>query len=368
MRPITTDALRESYSRALAHENSATDAISTGQFSSVYPHAESWALGPFRKDDTLTFRLAGQWPDPTGVGWTSDSIFNPSIIERDGSLYLFYRASPRKESTASRIGLAVRDPDGCWHDSPANPLVYPTTPAEVLGCEDPKVYAADGRYFLFYNGIWATEGTEEAIRFAPDGADPGPVGCDILLAVSDDLQTWSKVGIVVPHEISRLWAKGAVIPRDARGNAVRIGGEYLMFLSEGCGGRTYVGHSPDMREWEFREQPYLDLTELGGSLYEVACATVPDNADGTIGSELILDFFYADDRGEFAAAQARYLVSDPFTQTALQPGGSLAWGGLLGHESTWMFAQGWDAPPHQREIYFYRSLPTASEEPGVRTP
>lgn len=334
MNPVAPDALRASYLEALEHSNALTDRISTDQFSAHYASRPGWAIGPFERDPSLTFRLEGQWEDPTGVGWTSESIFNPTVIERDGELHLFYRASPRKESTASRIGHAVRR-DGAWHDDPANPVVYPTLENEALGCEDPKVYEAEGRYVLFYNAIRRTE--------------EGEVACDIMAAVSEDLRSWRKLGLAVPYDVSQGWAKGAVVPRDASGRAVRIGGEYLMYLSEGCGGRPMVGRSDDLLSWRFEEQPSLDLSPLPGSLFEVACAAVD-------GDDLVLDFFYADEHGDFAAAQALYSVAAPFTQRALNRGGSLAWGGLQKLGGRWSFAQGWDAPAGTRELYFYREV------------
>jgi len=336
--PVDRAALQEAYAEALQHTNALTDVISTDQFSAAYPERPDWAIGPFARDPDLTFRLDGQWDDPTGIGWTSDSIFNPTVIERGDELHLFYRASPRKESISSRIGHAVRRA-GRWTDSPANPVIYPTEANETLGCEDPKIYRIDGRYVLFYNAIWRT--------------DAGDVACDIMVAVSDDLEHWEKRGLAVPYDVSKLWAKGAVIPRDAAGDAVRIGGDYLMFLSEGCGGRPMVGRSDDLVSWTFDEHPYLDLTPLGGSLHEVACAAVD-------GDNLVLDFFYADENGDFAAAQALYSVNDPFHQLAVNRGGSLAWGGLQKLGGDWSFAQGWDAPPKSREMYFYRSIQKAT--------
>jgi hypothetical protein len=346
---LTTEALRASYADAMCHENALTDAISTDDFSARYPTRTGWAIGPFARDDDYTFRPEGQWPDPTGIGWTSSSIFNPSLIEKNGDLHLFYRASPRKESLSSRIGHAVFSPrTGGWADDEANPIVYPTADNELLGCEDPKVYSADGRYYLFYNGIWPLAGAAEVERYPSPGNPLGDVGCDINLAVSDDLVTWQKLGLVVPYEVSRLWAKGAVIPTDEHGEAVRFDGEYLMFLSEGCNGRLTVGRSTDMVHWRFEPQPYLDVSALG-SLHEVACAVVT-------GDDLVLDFFYGDADGRFAAGQARYDVRHPFEQLELNEGGSLAWGGLRRWRGAWTFAQGWDAPAGERELYLYRSI------------
>lgn len=350
MQKITTEALRENYETALTFSNPLTDTISTDQFSAEYPERPDWAVGPFRKDDSLIFRQLQEWDDPTGIGWTADSIFNPSLMVRDGKLYLFYRASPRKESVSSRVGVAVYDPATGWQEKSSNPVIYPTQDNEILGCEDPKVYAADGRYYMFYNGIWTIDRDGKEAVLEGDVYPLGDVGCDINLAVSDDLIHWEKLGLAVPHEVSRYWAKGAVIPRNSRGEAVKIGGHYLMYLSEGCGGVTHVGRSTDMVNWTFEPQDYLDLGPLGGSLHEVACAVVDDD-----GSTLVLDFFYGDAAGQFAAAQALYDTNEPFVQKAVHRGGSLAWGGLLKFEGTWMFAQGWDAPTGSREMYFYRA-------------
>lgn len=350
MRTISKDALRESYRRAVEHDDARTAALTVAQFSypAAFGDAPEWMLGPFERADELTFRPEGQWPDPTGVGWTSSSIFNPTLMEREGRLHLFYRASPRKESLASRIGHAVYTPGEGWRDDPANPIVYPTEDDELWGCEDPKVYEADGRYVLFYNGIWPAVGTSEAELYPSPGWPLCEVGCDIRMAVSDDLLHWEKKGLAVPHEISRLWAKGAVIATDGSGRAVRFGAHYLMFLSEGCDGELTVGRSRDLLSWEFEPIPYLDVSAWG-SLHEVACAVV-------VGDRLILDFFFSDREGRFAAGQALYRVSDPFTQVEMHRGGSLAWGGLIRWNGRWMFSQGWDAPAGRRELYFYRSV------------
>jgi hypothetical protein len=83
----------------------------------------------------------------------------------------------------------------------------------------------------------------------------------------------------------------------------------------------------------------------------VACATTAFDDQGSI----VLDLFYSDEAGRSASAQARYQRDEPFTQIALNKGGALAWGGLLKHQGTWLFAQGWDAAEGTRELHFYRS-------------
>jgi beta-1,2-mannosidase len=345
--PLTTTGLARSYEHAAALRRIH---LSQDQFSRRYEEESGWALGPFTQDRSLTFSPTVAWPDPTNVGWTASAIFNPSLILHDGHLVVFYRASPSMESTASRIGMAMHDPETGWVDSADNPVIYPTQENELLGCEDPKIYRSGGRYFLFYHGIFPID-PRDAVAYPSPDFQLGHQGCDINLAVSDDLQHWTKVGPVVPHDVSRLWCKGAVIPRDPDGNAVRIGGEFLMYVSEGCNGRLQVGRSHDLVHWTFEERAYLDISPLKGALHEVACATTAFAEEG----HLVLDLFYRDEKGTPRAAQALYRRDEPFTQLALGTGGTLSWGGLLHHRGTWLFAQGWDAPEGIRELYFYRS-------------
>jgi beta-1,2-mannosidase len=345
MLPLTHHGLAANYNNAaaLTKQHSPQD-----HFSAHYEQTSDWAIGPFHRDSSLTFTPSSQWPDPTGIGWTASAIFNASLIRHDGRLMVFYRASPSMESTASRIGMAVNDPATGWTDSPRNPLIYPTRDNELYGCEDPKIYRANGRYFLFYNAVFPID-PDDASRYPSPNYALEDIGCDINVAVSDDLVGWTKIGPIVPHEVSRLWCKGAVIPRDANGNAVRVGGEFLMYLSEGCNGTLHIGRSVDLIHWEFEEQQYLDLKPLKGLLHEVACAAAFDNG------RIVLDMFCSAGAAGKFAAQALYHHDSPFTQISLNKGGTLAWGGLLQHRGTWLFAQGWDAPAGIRELYFYRS-------------
>ncbi len=136
MLPLTRHGLTTNYNdaAALTKQHSAQDL-----FSAHYEHTPDWAIGPFDRDPSLTFTFSGQWPDPTGIGWTASAIFNPSLIRHDGRLVVFYRAAPSMESTASRIGMAVHDPATGWIDSPRNPLIYPNhgqRAARLRGPED----------------------------------------------------------------------------------------------------------------------------------------------------------------------------------------------------------------------------------------
>jgi len=343
MARLEADSQRAALRRALAQSNAQTAALSEHTFLSQFTGAHAWQVGPFTEEPGLRFDGV-PWRDPWEIGWEVNSLINSSLLPEGDRLHLFYRASPAKESLSSRIGHAVRGATGEWVDDPRNPLILPTDDGEDLGVEDPKIYRADGRYLLFYNGIFTVDDDLRA-RYPSPGHPVEDVGCDIMVAASTDLEHWTKLGPIADRELTRLWAKGAVIPRDPDGNAVRIGGEYLMYLSEGCGGVMHVGRSDDLVHWRFSPCAYLDVSALGDTLYEVATALVIDG-------RLVLDFFYASD-GQWRAGQALYSLDDPFTPVELAPGGTLAWGGIARWDGRLVFAQGWDAPPGEAQVQLF---------------
>lgn len=290
-------------------------------------------------------------PDPTGISWTSSSIFNPSVLVEGEQIYLFYRASVKKESLGSRIGGAVYAPANGWVENPRNPIIFPTEANEILSCEDPKVYrfingeTQEREYVMFYNGVWTVD--DELVEKYEKPF--GNVACDINYAFSTDLVNWEKCGRVVPLEVSRLWAKGAVIPRGGDGSAIKIDGYYMMFISEGCGSNQVVGRSKNMHDWEFEYVEYLPLPKLIGiEIYEIACAVVD-------GENLVMDFLYKDNEGKHAGGQALFRLRDPFKVLDYTTNSTLSWGGMSKYEDKWIFAQGWDAPIGKEEIYFYEA-------------
>jgi beta-1,2-mannosidase len=353
--PLQRDRLREVYLRAREAKLSPLfQTLSSDRLSRDYDPCD-WAIGPFERVDRLAFRKVSQWKDPWEIGWEGHAVHNASLIEEAGRLHMFYRCNPSMEGLSARIGLAVHDERTGWADHGDNPLIYPTLENEGLGCEDPKIYRAEGRYFLFYLAIFPPSGEDHA-RYDDAGFPVGDVACENNLAVSDDLVHWEKRGPIIPRSLSRLWAKSAVIPRSGNGDAVRIDGRYLMFVSEGCGGRQMIGASTDMVHWDFHHEQFLDTRPLG-RLNEVMSAVI----DGERGEHLVMDFFYDDGSGVARAGEALYRPSAPTKQVALNRGGTLNAGGMIRCQGRWMHAQGWDAPPGEPTISFYaattRGLP-----------
>lgn len=315
-----------------------------------YEKYPEWCIGPISLEESLTFHKPKQWKDPTGIGWTCGFLFNPSIIEYDGKLYMFYRAAPKKEALSSRIGLAIYSEKDGWTDYEENPLIYSTEDDEILGVEDPKVYALeDGRFIMYYNGVAPiSDEIKESLKSEYKNGVPGVI-CSIKAAISNDLLHWEKIGEIVPLSISKYWAKAAVIPRDPKGFPVRINGQYLMFLSEGCGEKQYVGYSDDMINWDFKQQTYLEIGDMG-SICEVACAITHYNKNDKL---MLLDFFYHDHDGIQRAAQALYSIKKPFEQLEINKGGTLSWGGIIQFNGKWHYAQGWDAAENDENMFFY---------------
>ena len=321
--------------------------IGVEQFNCDPADRKAWTVGPFEKRPDMTFRKTTVWKDPLEIGWRSHSIFNPSLIGHGDRLYMFYRAAPKKETLCSRIGLAIYDPGEGWRDYPDNPVIFPEDGDEVLGCEDPKVYrVGDDLFVMFYNGISDLPPRCGDVR---PGEAPAEIACHIRMAVSRDLLHWEKRGTAVPVSVSRYWAKAAVIPRNPHGEAVKIDGSYLMYVSEGCGGRQQVGYSRDMLHWRFEPRSFLDIGRMG-RLHEVACAAVDYCDDG---DALMLDFYYRQPNGQNGGGQALFSKREPFRQRALHRGASLSWGGLCRYRGKLVFAQGWDAADGTEEMFFY---------------
>jgi beta-1,2-mannosidase len=344
---LEKERLRESY--RLSREAKLSPlflTLSSDRLSQEYDPCD-WAIGPFERIDRLAFRKPSQWKDPWDIGWEGHATHNATLIENDGRLHMIYRCNPSMEGLSARIGLAVYDERTGWSDSDANPIVYPTLENEGLGCEDPKIYRAEGRFYLFYIGAFAPS-PEDHARFDDNGFPVGDVGCEINLAVSDDLTHWEKRGPVIPRATSRLWAKAGVIPRAGNGDAVKVDGRYLMFVSEGCGGRQVIGASMDMEHWEFHHEQFLDTRPLG-RLYEVMSAVI----DGERDERLVMDFFYDDGSGLSRAGEALYRPVAPTKQLALNRGGTLDVGGMIRYQGRWTYAQGWDARPGEPILFFY---------------
>lgn len=116
----------------------------------------------------------------TGLGFESHGVLNPAVIAEGNTVHVFYRAvAPGNYST---IGY-------CKLDGPLNvveqydkPILFPQSDFECKGVEDGRIVKIDELYYLSYT--------------AYDGVNA--LGA---LAISSDLITWEKYGLITPQII-----------------------------------------------------------------------------------------------------------------------------------------------------------------------
>lgn len=137
--------------------------------------------------------------------WEADAVFNGCPIQVGRQITLLYRAVslPHYHSYAdvklkvSDIGVA-RSRDGI-HFSDRRRLVIPDEPWDRFGCEDPRVTALDGKYYIFYTAL-------SEYPFKAEGIKVG-------LAISRDLKTIEKKHLITPFNAKAM----ALFPERIRG-------------------------------------------------------------------------------------------------------------------------------------------------------
>jgi len=191
---------------------------------------------------------------PAGSGWQSANTYNPAAVVHDDRVVLLYRAHATDK--VSRIGYAVSD-DGLSFRQEELPVLEPTEDYESRGCEDPRVTAVDGTYYLTYTGF--------------DGAT-----ALLCLATSPDLRTWTKHGPLFPEldtwrTLPWAQARRGTRPHNKAGGIlpVPVDGVWHMYVGEGA---IYHATSPDLLRWSVGDAPVVegrpgswdaDLVEVG---------------------------------------------------------------------------------------------------------
>lgn len=135
-------------------------------------------------------------------GFESEGVMNPAAIQKDGQVYIFYRAVGN--GNYSSIGLCRLSGPMEIAERLDAPVLFPQFDYESQGMEDPRIVQIEGLYYLTYTAF--------------DGVNA--LGA---LATSPDLQVWEKQGILAPQisfpEFCRLAeAKGLVNEKYLRYN------------------------------------------------------------------------------------------------------------------------------------------------------
>lgn len=113
----------------------------------------------------------------TTLDFESEGVLNPAVIQDNGKIHLLYRAVAK--NNFSSIGYCILSDYKTIETRLSNPVIIPEFEYEKHGVEDPRIVKIDHLFYLTYTGY--------------DGINA--LGA---LAVSEDLLSWQKLGIIVP--------------------------------------------------------------------------------------------------------------------------------------------------------------------------
>ncbi|MFB6076351.1 MAG: hypothetical protein ABEK17_04370 [Candidatus Aenigmatarchaeota archaeon] len=132
--------------------------------------------------------------------WQKRAVFNGCPVEKNGKIYLLYRAlssnhyhnGPDKEMELSTIGIAESEDGRNFNNR--KQFVVPEKKWEKFGCEDPRITKMDGKYYIFYTAL------SKYPLIAPEHADAIKVG----LAITEDLETIDEKHLITPFNCKAM--------------------------------------------------------------------------------------------------------------------------------------------------------------------
>ncbi|MEY3432108.1 MAG: hypothetical protein RL131_44 [Bacteroidota bacterium] len=216
-------------------------AISLSFCKNTTDNTGDWQLLGFEKVDSLNPILI---PDSnqhyacpvsnTTVNWEERNVLNPTAFQKDGKIYLVYRAQDRNGT--SRLGLAISE-DGLHFKKNSQPILAPDKDSLLKyewpgGIEDPRIVETEsGEYFLTYTSY--------------DGKT-----ARLCYAFSKDLIHWNKKGPVLSNEkYINSWSKsGALVVEEQQGKMIakKINGKYWMYFGDTD---IFMAESKDLQTW-----------------------------------------------------------------------------------------------------------------------
>jgi beta-1,2-mannobiose phosphorylase / 1,2-beta-oligomannan phosphorylase len=113
----------------------------------------------------------------THLEFENDGVLNPAVMKEGNTVHLFYRAV--QKGNYSTIGYCKLDGPLTIRERSDKPVITPQYSYETHGVEDARIVKIDGLYYMTYT--------------AYDG-----INAQGALAVSSDLKTFEKHGIIVP--------------------------------------------------------------------------------------------------------------------------------------------------------------------------
>ncbi|MDR6919795.1 MULTISPECIES: pesticidal protein Cry7Aa [Chryseobacterium] len=114
----------------------------------------------------------------TELAFESEGVLNPAVIRDNGKIHLFYRAVAK--NNFSSIGYCILSDYQTIETRFSSPVIIPDSEEEKHGVEDPRIVKIDHLFYLTYTSY--------------DGLNTAGT-----LAISKDLKSWKKAGIIVPR-------------------------------------------------------------------------------------------------------------------------------------------------------------------------
>lgn len=111
------------------------------------------------------------------IAWEIGGTFNPGAAKNGEVIHILYRAV--NEHNISSLGHATTTDGETIADRSLGPVLAPVSSWEVLGCEDPRITAFDGGFYVFYTAY-------------------SPRGPRVALASTTDFMTYERYGVVGP--------------------------------------------------------------------------------------------------------------------------------------------------------------------------
>lgn len=105
--------------------------------------------------------------------WEMNGTFNPGAVAHDGSIHLLYRAADW--NGVSRLGYArtINGTEITFRGP--RPVLEPSFEWEIFGCEDPRITAIDGEFYITYTAFSrhgpriALASTQDFVQFRKHG-------------------------------------------------------------------------------------------------------------------------------------------------------------------------------------------------------
>jgi len=145
------------------------------------------------------------------------------------------------------------------------PAIYPATPYEAYGCEDPRITFIDGRYYITYTAV-------------------SDRGVTVALAETTDFVTFRRHGVIFPPYQKDV----CLFPEKVRGMYVC---RHRPYKSEFNAASIWTAYSPDLHCWGRHERTLAPMPDTWEG-ERVGCGAPPVRTD-----EGWLEIYHAADAG-----------------------------------------------------------------------